>query len=352
MSCVLHELISRDIPFTLVHTGQHYDTNLSNVFFEELDLPSPDLNLEVGSGTQAGQTASALEKLERVFTELKPDLVLVEGDTNTVLAGALAGAKLGIKIGHIEAGLRSYDTRMPEEHNRRLTDHLSAYLFAPTERAVKTLQQESCWGQAFLTGNTVIDACIRYGQKALKSSSILNSLPRHFALATIHRAENVDNPAVLQQFLEIFAQSPLPIVCPLHPRTKQRILSAGLESSMDSDRLILTPPLGYLDFLMLLMNCGFVLTDSGGIQEEATAPNIRKKVFVLRDSTERPEAVESGFAEIVGTQAKEVLPKISRFREREWSVDKPSPFGDGKSSQRIVKIIRDRLQQPEAIVVS
>src|SRR3989475_9747700 len=171
MAPIIHELKNRHLDFSLVHTGQHYDHDLSQVFFEELDLPPADVNLETGSGSQAEQTATALVRLESTFRKISPDLVLVEGDTNTVLAGALAAAKLGIDVGHVEAGLRSYDLRMPEEHNRRLTDQLSSYLFAPTSHAAYTLQQESCW-HAFLTGNTVIDACIRYGKKAQEFSSI------------------------------------------------------------------------------------------------------------------------------------------------------------------------------------
>ncbi len=330
MSCIMHELVAREIPFTLVHSGQHYDSNLSDVFFRELDLPSPDIDLEVGSGTQAEQTASAMVKLERVFVEKKPSLILVEGDTNTVLAGALSGAKLGITVGHVESGLRSYDLRMPEEHNRRLTDHLSSYLFAPTKRAVDTLTRESCWGKIILTGNTIIDACLLYGKRAHERTSILNSLPsQDFALATIHRAENVDDPHVLRQFLQLFSECPIPVVCAIHPRTSKRLQAMGLDHvRTNPNNVTLIPPQGYLDFLALLMRCQFVLTDSGGIQEEATAPNIRKKVFVLRNKTERLEAVESGFAELVGTNATYALERLHRFLEQSWIPRDISPFGD------------------------
>ncbi len=234
--------------------------------------------------------------------------------------------------------MRSYDLRMPEEHNRRLTDHLSAYLFAPTGGAAETLRKEACWGDVHVTGNTVIDACLRYGPKAEKSSSILKDIPfDRFVLATAHRAENVDDPGVLRQLFHIFTHCPIPVVYPIHPRARRRFRMAHLEADLEaSDNIALLSPLGYFDFLSLLMRCTFVLTDSGGIQEEATAPNIRKKAFVLRESTERPEAVDAGYAEVVGTEVDGVLRRLRRFLEEEWSSDIPSPFGDGDAGRRIV----------------
>jgi len=341
MAPIIHELKNRRLDFSLVHTGQHYDQDLSQVFFEELDLPPADVNLEIGSGSQAEQTATALVRLESTFRKLSPDLVLVEGDTNTVLAGALAAAKLGIDVGHVEAGLRSYDLRMPEEHNRRLTDNLSSYLFAPTTRAAKTLEREACWGKVRVTGNTVIDACLLYGPKAEQSSSILKEIPfDQFALATTHRAENVDDPKILHQFCEIFDKCPIPVVYPLHPRTRERYRSAGLESALQhSGNIALIRPLGYFDFITLLSKCAFVLTDSGGIQEEVTAPNIMKKAFVLRNNTERPEAVDAGYAEVVGTNAVTVLHRLNEFLNQQWNPKQPGPFGDGLSAQRIVDAI-------------
>jgi len=334
MAPIIHELKNRRLDFSLVHTGQHYDHDLSQVFFEELDLPPADVNLETGSGSQAEQTATALVGLESTFRKISPDLVLVEGDTNTVLAGALAAAKLGIDVGHVEAGLRSYDLRMPEEHNRRLTDHLSSYLFAPTPRAASTLEREACWGKVRVTGNTVIDACLLFGPKAQRSSSILKKIPfDQFVLATTHRAENVDDPKILRQFCEIFDKSPIPVVYPIHPRTRERYHSAGLESALKhSGNLVLIRPVGYLDFITLLTKCAFVLTDSGGKQEEVTAPNIMKKVFVLRDNTERPEAVDAGYAEIVGTNTSEVLERVNDFVKHRWTPKAQCPFGDGHAA--------------------
>jgi len=341
MAPIIHELKSRHIDFSLIHSGQHYDHDMSQIFFEELDLASPDVNLETGSGTQAEQTATALVRLESTFRKILPDLVLLEGDTNTVLAGALAAAKLGIGVGHVEAGLRSYDLRMPEEHNRRLTDHLSSLLFAPTARAARILRREACWGKIHVTGNTVIDACRLFGPKAKRTSSILKHISSdQFALATAHRAENVDDPMTLRQFYEIFDKCPIPVVYTIHPGTRARYHSAGLESLLErSSNITLLQPLGYLDFITLLTSCSFVLTDSGGIQEEVTAPSIMKKAFVLRKTTERPEAVKAGYAEVVGTSAASVLKRLNKFLKEKWTPKRQFPFGDGHSARRIVDAI-------------
>jgi len=338
---VILEFQRREEDFALVHTGQHYDEGMSAIFFKELGLPSPDRNLDVGSGSHAEQTGTALIRLERTFVELGPEIVVVQGDTNTVLAAALAGGKLGLKVAHVEAGLRSYDRRMPEEHNRRLTDHLSDFLFAPTHRAAETLKSEGCWGAISTTGNTVIDACLRYADKAAISPHLADRVPKGpFALATAHRAENVDDPRVLEELARILVECPVPVAYPIHPRTKERFAEAGLERTLDeSDNVHLLPPLGYFDLLHLLRRCTFVLTDSGGIQEEATAPNIQKKVFVLRESTERPEAVEAGYAEVLGTRASVVLDRIRQFLDEGWTPPGISPFGDGRAGERIVETL-------------
>jgi UDP-N-acetylglucosamine 2-epimerase (non-hydrolysing) len=340
MASIVHELRARHADFTLIHTGQHYDRELSQQFFEELDLPKPDMNLEIGSGTPTQQTATAMQRLERALLEDRPDLVLVEGDTNTVLAAALAAAKIGVRVAHVEAGLRSYDRRMPEEHNRRVTDHISDVLFAPTEHAASILREESCPGAVHVTGNTVIDACLRYGPRA---KALDRALPPAFALATAHRAENVDDASVLGQFVEVFTRCPVPIVYPVHPRTRDRLRTSGLLGVLEaSGNVVLLPPVGYLEFLGLLMRCSFVLTDSGGIQEEATAPNVRKKVFVLRESTERPDAVRAGFAEVLGTRAGPVLERIGSFLDEAWVPAKDSPYGRGTAGRRIVSVVLGR----------
>ena len=341
MAPIVIELQKRRKEFRIVHTGQHYDLELSQVFFDQLDLPKADHLLAIGSGTQANQTATALIRLEEAFLREGPDLILVEGDTNSVLAGALAGAKLGIDVGHVEAGLRSHDMRMPEEHNRRLTDHLSRLLFAPTDWAASNLRKESVWGDVFVTGNTVIDACLHYMPLALKESEILEKVKYdEFALATAHRAENVDDPHVMRSFVRILTKCPTPVVYPLHPRTRKRLKEQGLLKGLsESENVQIIPPVGYFDFLVLMRNCRFILTDSGGIQEEVTAPNIRKRVFVLRLSTERPEAVEAGFAEVVGLNDDEVLQSIEAYLGRPEQLRKECPYGSGNAAERIVTIL-------------
>ncbi len=343
MGPIVLELQKRGMEFDIVHTAQHYDMELSAVFFDNLGLPAPTRTLDVGSGSQAEQTGEALWKLEGTFEETAPSVVLVEGDTNTVLAGALAAAKMGIDVGHVEAGLRSHDLRMPEEHNRRLTDHLSSMLFAPTMSAKQNLEKEGVWGRIWITGNTVIDACMTFMKTAEEKSDILSRIDfEEFSLATAHRMENVDDPDVLSNFVEIFRNCPVPVVYPIHPRTVKMLKEFGLyERLSESDNVQLLPPVGYLDFLLLMRECRFMLTDSGGIQEEATSPNIRKKVFVLRTSTERPEAVEAGFCEVVGTDSKKVLAAIARHVEGGQSLAGPSPFGDGTASEKIASILQE-----------
>ncbi len=311
---------------------------LSGVFSKELGLPDASYNLKAGSGSQSYQTAKIMLELEKTLQIARVDLAIVQGDTNTALAGAITSRKMGVKVAHVEAGLRSYDARMPEEYNRKVADHLSQYLFAPTDHAKNILNWEACDGIVYVTGNTVIDACLAYGPTALRTSTILGTLPfEQFALATTHRAENVENPAILREFVELFCKSPIPVVYPVHPRTDARLRALGLMKRLTaSGNVHVIPPLGYFDFLMLLMKCDLVLTDSGGIQEEITAPNVRKKAFVLRESTERPEAVESGYAEVVGTRARRILMRLSEFIDEHWAPREPSPYGDGLAGKRIV----------------
>jgi len=258
------------------------------------------------------------------------------------LASALAANKRVIPVGHVEAGLRSFDLRMPEEHNRRLTDHISEYLFAPTERAKANLLKENVWGRIYLTGNTAIDAVIEHLPIAEKKSNIMSKIPfETFALATAHRAENVDNLSVLESFMDVFSESPISIVYPMHPRTRRRLQENRMLAKMEAfSNVLILPPLGYLDFLVLMKNCRLIITDSGGIQEEATAPGIRKPVLVMRLSTERPEAVEAGFAKVVGTDKKEILAAMEEAGRHEVELPYTSPFGDGTASQKTVDVIK------------
>jgi UDP-N-acetylglucosamine 2-epimerase (non-hydrolysing) len=315
---------------------------MSQQFIEDLGLPKPDYGYKLKSFLQSAQTARIMIRMEQLLMRAPHSLVLVEGDTNGVLATALAAVKLGIPVGHIEAGLRSHDLRMPEEHNRRLTDHVSSYLFAPTETAESNLEKENVWGKIHLTGNTVIDAVVQHLPVAEKKSEILKSIDfKRFALATTHRAENVDDLFVLKNLIEVFAEAPIPVVYPMHPRTKKRLQQNRIyDKIMKSKNVQILPPLGYLDFLVLMKNCEMILTDSGGIQEEATAPCIRKHVLVMRLSTERPEAVSAGFAQVVGIEKEPILEKMKTTLERPKTLPKTSPYGDGNAAERIVSIIK------------
>ena len=345
MAPVVRALKNENISFTFVHCGQHYDYNMSQQFIEELELPTPDFSYKVKAYSQGVQTANILMRMESLFMKTKPSTVLVEGDTNGVLASALAAVKLGIPVGHVEAGLRSFDLRMPEEHNRCLTDHISTYLFAPTERAENNLKRENVWGKIYVTGNTVIDAVIQHLPIAEKRSKILEEIKfDRFALATAHRAENVDDPQVLKNFMEAFINAPIPVVYPMHPRTKKRLMQSGSWLKYKrSKNLQILPPLGYFDFLVLLKTCEMTITDSGGIQEEATAPPIRKPVLVIRLSTERPEAVEAGFAEVVGTERDNILRAMKKTLEDRKVLPEKSPYGNGDAAEKIVRIMKEEI---------
>jgi len=341
MAPVIRALQSNGTPLTFVYCGQHYDYNMSRQFIDELGLPTPDYGYKVKAYSQGQQTARIIVHIDRLLEKTKPSLVLVEGDTNSVLATALAANKRGIPVGHVEAGLRSFDLRMPEEYNRRLTDHLSSYLFSPTKNAESNLRKENVWGKIYVTGNTVIDAVMQHLPMAEKKSKILENIRfRKFALVTAHRAENVDSITVLKNFMEAFAEAPISVVYPMHPRTKKRLRQSKMYAKIKkTENVQILPPVGYLDFLLLMKNCELIVTDSGGIQEEATAPCIRKPVLVIRLSTERPEAVEAGFARVVGTKKHEILAAIETALAKRKALPEKSPFGDGDAAEKIVEII-------------
>ncbi len=342
MAPIIRALNQAKLPFVFVHCGQHYDYNMSQQFIENLELAAPDYALKIEASSPGAQTAEIMMKMDQLLEKIDPSIVLVEGDTNTVLSAALAANKRTIAIGHVEAGLRSFDLRMPEEHNRRLTDHISDYLFAPTERTKANLLKENVWGKIYLTGNTAIDAVIQHLPIAEKKSTIMEKIPfKTYVLATAHRAENVDDVAFLESFMEIFSKSPLPIVYPMHPRTRKRLQENNMLSQMEKMKnVLILPPLGYLDFLVLMKNSSLIITDSGGIQEEATAPSIRKRVLVIRLSTERQEAVETGFAKIVGTDKNNILAAIHEALVNEQKLPSVSPFGDGTAAQKTIEIIK------------
>lgn len=341
MAPIIRALKKNSLPYVFVHCGQHYDYNMSQQFIDELELPKPDYGFEVRAYSPGIQTARILTSVERVVKQVKPTIVLVEGDTNGVLASALAAVKLNVPVGHVEAGLRSFDLRMPEEHNRRLADHLSKYLFAPTEVARKNLERENVWGKIYVTGNTVIDAVLQHLPLAERKSRIMDEVRfERFALVTAHRAENVDDPVVLRAFVDVFAESPIPVVYPIHPRSRKRLRQQKLLSKISNcDSVQLMPPQGYLDFLLLMKNCEMIITDSGGIQEEATAPSLRKPVLVIRLSTERPEAVEAGFARVVGVDKQSILSSMKVLLNEKNELPRVSPYGDGTAAGKIVKIL-------------
>jgi len=342
MAPIVRALQKKKTPMIFTHCGQHYDYNMSQQFIENLELPKPDYGYRLRAYSQGAQTAQIITRMEKLLKKTQPAIVLVEGDTNGVLATALAAVKLGIPVGHVEAGLRSYDLRMPEEHNRRLTDHVSTYLFAPTETAERNLKKENAWGKIFVTGNTVIDAVIQHLPIAEKKSKIMEAVRfKKFALATAHRAENVDNVRVLANFMEAFAEAPIPVVYPMHPRTKKRLRQNKTYSkTQKSGNLQILPPLGYLDFLVLIKNSKMIVTDSGGIQEEATAPNMRKPVLIIRLSTERPEAVKAGFAEVVGVEKQNIVDAMKRILTGRKQLPAKSPYGEGNAAEIIIDIVK------------
>jgi len=350
MAPIVKELEKRGMEFTFIHTGQHYDYEMSQLFIEELGLPKPNESFKLENSNPASQMGEMMIKLEaslEKYKNRKQKIMLIQGDTNTMLTSGLTALKLGIRIGHVEAGLRSFDWRMPEEHNRRMIDHASHYLFAPTEISKKNLLEEHAWGEVFVTGNTVIDAVEMYFSKVEDAEKeILGELKfSEYILVTFHRAENVDDPQVLRDFVRILKGTPMPIVFPIHPRTRKRMQEHGLLSEVESMKhLQLVPPQGYFEFLALMKNSKLIMTDSGGLQEEATHSKIRKPVLVLRTSTERPEAVIHGFARIVGTNPVTVLAELEKILNEKIKLPELSLFGDGKASVRIVDIVSSRLE--------
>jgi UDP-N-acetylglucosamine 2-epimerase (non-hydrolysing) len=341
MAPVVRALRKQALPYVFVHCGQHYDYNMSQQFIEELELPKPDYGFKVKAYSPGLQTGRILTIIERVVKKVKPNVVLVEGDTNGVLASALAAIKLNILVGHVEAGLRSFDLRMPEEHNRRLVDHVSKFLFAPTETARRNLEKESVWGNIYVTGNTVIDAVMQHLPLAEKKSHIMEKIHfKRFALVTAHRAENVDAPVVLESFVEAFVKAPIPVVYPIHPRSKKRLRQQKMWGKFSrAENVQLLPPLGYFDFLVLMKHCEMIVTDSGGVQEEATAPVLQKPVLVIRASTERPEAVEAGFAKVIGVNKHAILTAMENTLNERHKLPKMSPYGDGAAAEKIVEVL-------------
>lgn len=322
----------------MIHTGQHYDRELSAVFFDELNIPQPDYNLGVGSGSHGWQTGQMLIQIEQVLLAEQPDWVLVYGDTNSTLAGALAAVKLHFPVAHVEAGLRSFSREMPEEHNRVLTDHVADLLFCPTKTAVDNLEREGIRRGVHRVGDVMYDAILHNSAIAEQRSDVLARLglaSGSYALATVHRPYNTDNPQRLQSILLAFADLDLPVVLPVHPRTRQRLTDLGLSDPKSKiQNLELIAPVGYLDMLALERHARLILTDSGGVQKEAFFFAV--PCLTLRDETEWVETVEAGWNQVVGADRATIVRAAREFRP----VGAPQQFlGDGHSAEQMVALL-------------
>ena len=325
----------------LVHTGQHYDPNMSDIFFRELDIPTPNYNLSVGSGTHGRQTAEMMIRLEEVMERESPQATIVYGDTNSTLAGALVAAKRHVPLLHVEAGLRSYNRAMPEEVNRVLTDHLSDVLCCPTETALRNLEREGITRGAHLTGDVMYDAVLYNAELARQRSGVLKRLwltPQGYALATVHRAENTDDPHRLATIVDALNELPGPIVLPLHPRTRKVLTTQGLDLM---PHVLVVEPVGYLDMLALEMNARLILTDSGGVQKEAYFLGVR--CITLRDETEWVETVDAGWNTLVGADAQRILAAATAAHAARFgpTPGRPALFGDGQAHVRIVDLLAE-----------
>ncbi len=320
----------------LIHTGQHYDANMSDVFFQEMEIPPADINLAVGSGGHGQSTGQMLAGIERVLEKEKPDFLLVYGDTNSTLAGALAASKLLIPVVHVEAGLRSFNRSMPEEQNRVVTDHLASWLFCPTDAAVKNLQAEGIRDgdrqvRVVRTGDIMLDASIFYRRKAAARTESIRrklGLDGAFFLLTVHRAENTDDPARLRAIWEAVSEIGIKGVCPLHPRTRKMVDSLGLGHSPNVE---IIEPVGYLDMIELESGCSFILTDSGGVQKEAFF--FGKPCLTLRDETEWVETTAAGWNTLVGADKGKILSAVKNMKV---PAAKPDLYGSGDAGREIL----------------
>jgi UDP-N-acetylglucosamine 2-epimerase (non-hydrolysing) len=319
---------------TLIHTGQHYDANMSDVFFEQLGIPAPEVNLAVGSGTHARQTAEIMTRLEPVLLDGKPDMVLVYGDVNSTVAAALVCAKLGVRVGHVEAGLRSFDRTMPEEINRLVTDQLADMLFTPSEDGDVNLQNEGIPGERiFRVGNVMIDSLVKLLPAAQRQNR--NGLPQGYALVTLHRPANVDDSAILKSILQSLLEvsQDLSVIFPAHPRTRKRIADFGLHS----EQLQIIEPLSYLEFLGMQSRATVVITDSGGIQEETTYLGV--PCLTLRENTERPVTVSLGTNVLVGRDPDKLRSELSRVLAGNAKKGTIPPLWDGHAGERIAALL-------------
>jgi len=327
---------NRRIEPLLIHTGQHYDFQMSQVFFQELAIPEPDIHLAIGSGTHGEQTGRCMIEIEKVLTGRKPDMVMVLGDVNSTLAAALAAAKMQIPVAHVEAGLRSFDRTMPEEINRVLTDHVSELLFCPTKTAVENLRREGVANGVYLTGDVMVDALMSCREAAERSNILerLGLVNGQYVVATVHRAGNTDDKRNLQSILDALSASHERVVFPIHPRTRQAMTRMAVEPPAENVSLV--EPLGYLDFLKLVSHARKILTDSGGLQKEAYILGV--PCVTLRENTEWLETLELGWNTLVGSDEGRIL---AALRDPVTTAQSGAAYGDGKSSVVIVEILAE-----------
>jgi UDP-N-acetylglucosamine 2-epimerase len=339
----------KKVKLSIIHTGQHYNYEMTKVFFEEFSLPEPTINLEVGSGSHAQQTAKIMTRLEPFLQKQKPDLVVVPGDTNSTLAGALTAAKLNIPVAHIEAGARSYDNSMPEEINRRLTDHCSTLLFTATENCSRNLMKEGISKDSInLIGDTMYDVLLQQLPKAERTPILeqLDVKAKSYALLTLHRQENVDNLENLKRILDAIVKlKKLAVIFPLHPRTRKQLGSFNLYTKLKEQKQVkLIEPVSYLENISLIKNANLVMTDSGGVQKESFW--LKTPCITLREKTEWVETVQLGANYLSGSDTERIVKTAKEIVENEEALCKklgelPNPFGDGCASQKILKIIKD-----------
>lgn len=343
---VIHACESRSVPYTVIHTGQHYSETLDSVFFDQLGLPEPEYNLGVGSGDHGEQTGEMLIEIEQVLRECSPETVLVQGDTNSVLAGALAASKMDVTLGHVEAGLRSGDREMPEETNRVLADHAADHCFAPTEQSRQNLLTEGIPDDRIeVTGNTVVDAVERNKELAREQTTALADLgvaDREYMLLTLHRAENVDDPERFRALLFGASRAgdshDMPVIYPIHPRARERLAESDITVP---EPIRLVDPQEYLEFIRLEDAAAVILTDSGGVQEEACI--LGTPCVTLRDSTERPETITVGANVLAGPDPSTILARVDEMTDKtgEWE----NPFGDGTAGVQILRAVRPDLAE-------
>jgi len=340
---IKHPLISKEIrkfaKEIVVHTGQHYDYNMDKIFFEELGIPKPDYHLGVGSDTHGRQTARMLERTEAVLLKEKPDLVIIYGDTNSTIAGALAAVKLHLPVAHVEAGMRSYNREMPEEYNRIVSDHLSDLLFCSTKTAAKTLKDEGIRKDVYLVGDVMADIQLKLKAQSskLKILETLGIKPKGYLLATVHRQENTDNKENLKHILEAFSKIKETIIFPIHPRTKKYIKLYKFEKLLKSaPNLRIIEPVGFFEMLQLENNAKMILTDSGGVQKEAYIARV--PCITLRQETEWVETVKSGWNRLAGTEVRKIVRLAKNFPKTK---SHPNFLGDGQAYLKITKIIKE-----------